>query len=139
MQQRFNQVAPWPTQGKIFTYQPTFVKLSSEEKPWQSPILNPSHDCSPSSIPHHQISKITRSNVQQRTMRVLVLLSMGQYRISKEKSGELLDQWVHVIATTQELRNSTRNLVRMTGDYIGYEGPLNRKMEMWNQHIDFFE
>ena len=41
---------------------------------------------------------------------------MGQDRLSKEESGELLDQRVHVVATTQEIHYSTRNFVQITVD-----------------------
>ena len=52
-------------------------------------------------------------------MWVQVVLTMGQYRIPKEKARELLDQWVNMVATTQELRHSMRNFVWVVGDLIG--------------------
>ena len=64
---------------------------------------------------------------------------MGQDKLSKDKVGELLDQHVHVVATTQELRHSTCNLVRLTGDNLGMEGPLLRLMATWTCHIDCFK
>ena len=39
--------------------------------------------------------------------------------LSKEEGGELLDQRVHVLTFTQDLRHSTRNFVKLSGDYIG--------------------
>ena len=62
-------------------------------------------------------------------MQVQVLLSMRQDRLSKEKSRELLYQWVHLIATTQELRHSTRNIFRLAGDYLVIDGTLLQEME----------
>ena len=61
-------------------------------------------------------------------MRVQIFLAMVQDQISKDEVGELLDQHVHVVAMTQELRHSTRNFVQMTRDYLGAEGPLLREM-----------
>ena len=55
---------------------------------------------------------------------------MGQDHLSKEEAGELLDQRVHVLTFTQELRHSTRNFVKLVGDYLGGTWPL---------HIDRFE
>ena len=37
---------------------------------------------------------------------------------------ELLDQRVHVLMSTQELRHSTRNFVKLAGDYLGELGTL---------------
>ena len=54
---------------------------------------------------------------------------MRQDRLSKEKSRELLYQWVHLIATTQELRHSTRNIFRLAGDYLVIDGTLLQEME----------
>ena len=51
-------------------------------------------------------------------MRIQVLLSMGQDHLSKEEVGELLDQRVHVLASSQELRHSTRNFINLAGDYL---------------------
>ena len=64
---------------------------------------------------------------------------MGQDQLSKDKADEFLDQRAHVVATTQELRHSTRNFVRMTGHYLGTEGPLSRVMEPWPHHVDRFK
>ena len=44
---------------------------------------------------------------------------MGQDRLSKEEVTELLDQRVHVLTSTQELRHSTCNVVKLSGDYLG--------------------
>ena len=44
------------------------------------------------------------ANAQQGAMRIQVILSMGQDRLSKEEAVELLDQRVHVLGSTQELR-----------------------------------
>ena len=49
-------------------------------------------------------------------MQVQELLAMVQERLSKDEAGNILDQRVHVVATTQELRHSTQNLVRLTRD-----------------------
>ena len=40
------------------------------------------------------------ANTQQRTMRIQVFLSMGHDLLPKEEAGELLDQGVHVLAST---------------------------------------
>ena len=72
-------------------------------------------------------------------MRFQVLLAMGQYLLSKEEAEELLDQRVHVVITTQELRHSTRNLVGLIEDYLGDYGPLSQTMATWPRHIDIFE
>ena len=72
-------------------------------------------------------------------MIVHILFAMGQDRLSKEESGELLDQQVHVVATTQEIRHSTRKFVRLTRDHLGTEGPLSQAMSTWPCHIDRFE
>ena len=61
-------------------------------------------------------------------MRFQVLLAMGQYLLPKDKAGELLDQHVNLVATTQEIRHITRNFVRLNGDYFRTEGPLSRAM-----------
>ena len=39
---------------------------------------------------------------------------MGKDQIYKDEAGELLDQHAHVVATTQDLRQSTRKIVRLT-------------------------
>ena len=52
---------------------------------------------------------------------------------------ELLDQRVHVLTSTQELRHSTRNFVRLAGDYLGEGSPVCVMMASWLRHIDRFE
>ena len=44
-----------------------------------------------------------------------------------------------MVTTTQELRRITRNFLRLTGEYLGTEGPLSRAMVAWPHHIDCFE
>ena len=44
-----------------------------------------------------------------------------------------------MVATTQELRHSTRKLVRLNRDYLGIESPLSRAMVTLTCHIDRFE
>ena len=53
---------------------------------------------------------------------------MGKDRISKDEAGDLLDQRVHMVTTTCEIRHITRNFVRLNGDYFRTEGPLSRAM-----------
>ena len=72
-------------------------------------------------------------------MVVQLLLTVGQYRLSKDEAGKLLDQRVHVVATTQELCHSTRNFVHLTRDYLGTESPLSRAMAELPRHIYRFE
>ena len=74
-------------------------------------------------------------NAQQQAVRVQVLLAMGQYLLSKDEAGNILDQQVHMVAMTQELRHSTQNFVRLTEDYLGTEGPLSRAMATYPRHI----
>ena len=76
------------------------------------------------------------SNDQQCAMRIQVLLSTGQDRLSKEEETDLLDQRVHVLTSTQELRQSTRNFVKLTGDYLGEVSPVCLSMASWLCHID---
>ena len=76
------------------------------------------------------------ANAQHCAMRVQVLLAMGQYRLSKEEAGELLDQWVHVVTTTHEICHRTRNFVCLMGDYFRDEGPFSQAMATWPRHID---
>ena len=64
---------------------------------------------------------------------------MVQDQLSKEEATELLDQRVHVLMSTQELRHSTRNFVRNAGDYLGEETPVCIMMASWPRHIDRFE
>ena len=72
-------------------------------------------------------------------MRIEVLLSMGQYHLSKEEAGELLDQRFHILASTQYLRHLMRNFVNLAGDYLGEEIPICFSMGKWPHHIDRFE
>ena len=72
-------------------------------------------------------------------MIVHILFAMGQDRLSKEESGELLDQQVHVVATTQEIRHSTRKFVRLNRDHLGTEGPLSQAIATWPCHIGRFD
>ena len=71
-------------------------------------------------------------------MRIQVQMSMGQYRLSKEEATELLDQRVHVLTSTQEMRHSTRNFVNLAGDYLGEESPICLSMALWPRHIARF-
>ena len=64
---------------------------------------------------------------------------MGQDRLSKEEATELLDQRVYVLTSTQELRHSTRNFVKLAGDYLGEESPVCILMASWPRHIDRFD
>ena len=72
-------------------------------------------------------------------MRIQVLPSMGQYRLSKEEAGELLDQRVHVLLSTQELSHSVRKFVKLTEDYLGKERPICLLMVTCLRYIDCFE
>ena len=51
----------------------------------------------------------------------------------------MLDQRVHTLASTQELSYSTRNFVKLAGDYLGEEILLYLSMGTWPRHIDCFE
>ena len=64
---------------------------------------------------------------------------MGQDSLSKKEAGELLDPRVHVLTSTQELRHSTQNFVKLAGDYLGEEIPICLSMGTWPHHIDRFE
>ena len=64
---------------------------------------------------------------------------MGQDCLSKEEATELLDQRVHVLTSTQELRHLTRNFVRLAGYYLGEGSPVCIMMASWPRHIDRFE
>ena len=44
-----------------------------------------------------------------------------------------------MVATTWELRHSTQNFVRLSGDYLVTEGPLSRSMATWPRCIDRFK
>ena len=52
---------------------------------------------------------------------------------------ELLEQRVHVLTLTQELHHSTRNFVRLAGDYLGERSPVCIMMASWPRHIDRFD
>ena len=64
---------------------------------------------------------------------------MGQDRLSKDEVGEQLEQRVHVLTYTQELRHLTRNFMELAGDYLGEENPIFLSMEIWPHHIHRFE
>ena len=72
-------------------------------------------------------------------MKTQFFLSMGQDRLSKEEAGELLDQRVQVLTSIEELHHSTRNSVKLVGDYLGEEIPICLSMGTWPRHIDRFE
>ena len=72
-------------------------------------------------------------------MNIQVILSMVQDPLSKEEETESLDQRVHVLTSTEELRHSTRNFVRIAGDYLGEGSPVCIMMASWPRHIDRFE
>ena len=44
-----------------------------------------------------------------------------------------------MVTTSQELPNSTKNFVKLGGDYLGEESLLNHSMETWLRHFDRFE
>ena len=71
-------------------------------------------------------------------MRIQVLLSMGQDCVYKEKATDFLDQRVHVLTSTQELRHSMRNFLKLARDYLGEERPICLSMALWPRHIDRF-
>ena len=79
------------------------------------------------------------ANAQQRAIRIQVLLSMVQDCISKEEAGELLYQRVHFLTSTQELRHSTRNFLKLARDCLREESPICLSMGLWPRHIDRFE
>ena len=72
-------------------------------------------------------------------MRIQVLLSMGQDRLSKEEATELLDQRVHVLTSTPELHHSTRNFFRLAGEYLREGSHVCIMIASWPRHIDRFE
>ena len=72
-------------------------------------------------------------------MRIQVLLYMGQYCLSKEEATKLLDQRVHILTSTQELCHSTRNFVKLAGDYLEEGSPICLSMASLPRHIDHFE
>ena len=45
-----------------------------------------------------------------------VLLKMGQDRLSNEETVELLYQRVNIVASTQDIRHTDCNFVRVVGD-----------------------
>ena len=51
----------------------------------------------------------------------------------------MLDQRVHVVASTQDISHSTRNFSKIAGEYLGEERPLCLSMGTWLRHIDHFE
>ena len=55
------------------------------------------------------------------------------------RSGELLDQGVYIVATTQELHHIIQKFVRLTRNYLSMEGPLSQAMSTWTCLIDCFE
>ena len=67
-------------------------------------------------------------NLQQFVIHIQVLLSLGQDRLSTKEAGKFLDQWVHVVTTTQEIQYRARNFIRVNGDYLGSEGPLRQEI-----------
>ena len=91
-----------------------------------SPLLTPPYSAGP-------------TNAQQRAMRIQVLLSMGQDRLSKEEATELMDQRFHVLTSTQELHHLMRNFVKIVRDYLGELSPVCISMASWPRHIDRFE
>ena len=44
-----------------------------------------------------------------------------------------------MLTSTQELRYSTRNFVKLAGDYLGEGSPVCVSMVLWPRHIDRFE
>ena len=64
---------------------------------------------------------------------------MGQDSLYKEKAGELVDQRVHALTSTQELRQLPRTYVKLSGGYLGEESPICLSMGTWPCHIDHFE
>ena len=78
------------------------------------------------------------ANAQQRTMLIQVLLSMGQYLLSKEEATELLDQRVHMRTSTQELRHLRRNFEKLAGDCLGEGSLVYISMALWMRHIERF-
>ena len=64
---------------------------------------------------------------------------MGQDCLLKEEATEIMYQRVHVLTSTQELCHSTRNFVKLAGDYLGEGSPVFISMVLWPRHIDRFE
>ena len=44
-----------------------------------------------------------------------------------------------MLTSTQELRHSTRNFVKLAGDYLGEGSPVCASRASWPRHIDRFE
>ena len=44
-----------------------------------------------------------------------------------------------MVKTSQELRHSTKNSLKLVGDYLGEDIPLRCSMAIWPRHIDRFE
>ena len=84
-------------------------------------------------------SSVGPANAHHQAMRIQLILLMEQDRLSKEEAGELLDQRVHVLASTQDLRHLMRNFVKLAGYYLGEEIPILLSMGTWPRHIDRFE
>ena len=61
---------------------------------------------------------------------------MGQDRLSKKEAGDILYQWFHILASTQELRHLTRNSVKLAGDYLREEVIIYLSMGSWPCYID---
>ena len=72
-------------------------------------------------------------------MLIQVLVAMGQDRLFKEDAGEMLDQRVHMVTTTQDIRHSIRNFLSVDGNYLRDEGTLIRAMATRKCYIDRFE
>ena len=64
---------------------------------------------------------------------------MRKYHLSKEETRELLEKQVHMVTTTQELQHTTRNFLRVVGDYLVPEGTLIRAIATCPCHIKCFE
>ena len=64
---------------------------------------------------------------------------MDQDLLYNAKVVELLYQWVHVVETTQELRQSVRNFIWAMEDCLGSKGTVIQEMATWPHHIDRFE
>ena len=60
---------------------------------------------------------------------------MVQDRLSEEEATDLLYQRVHVLTSTQDLRHSTRNFVKIAGDYLGEVSPICLSMASWPRHF----
>ena len=79
------------------------------------------------------------ANAQQRDMPIQVFLYMGQDCLSKEEEGELMNQRLHALISTKEMRHLTRNFVKLAGEYLGEESPICLLMGSWPRHIERFE